>query len=367
MSRTITTSQLLALRLRSHGLVAQGARLSPGEVASRMLAVQAQDLAQGTWALGVRARGSTLRDVDRALDSGEIIRASPLRGTLHLLAGRDLLWLLGITAHRQVAAAGPRMRRFDLDDRALRRARSITESLLGDRTALPRAEYLRGLEAAGIPTGGQRAYHLIWWLAQSGIVCWGPARGPGQALVLVEEWIGDSVELTGDDALRELARRYFAAHGPATDRDFAWWADMPLSDARSAIRLAGADLVDIQHLGVTHWATTRTLDGTEEAGAHHLRMPTTAHLLPGYDEFLLSYRDRSAAMPDGVVDRVVTGRNRIFQPTMLARGRVIGTWRRSDADDRPTADLEPFDELTAHESGAFARSAAAFARFRGAV
>lgn len=221
MSIAITTAQLRALRLRSHGLVAHGAGLSIGEVATRMLAVQAQDLAQGAWALGIRARGSTLHDVDRALERGELIRASSLRGTLHFLAARDLHWLLGITAPREIAAAAPRLRRLDLDARALRRARSVTESLLGDRTALPRAEYLRGLEAAGIATGGERGYHIIRWLAQSGIVCWGPARGTGQGLVLAEEWIGDAAELAGDDALRELAGRYLAGHGPATDRDLA--------------------------------------------------------------------------------------------------------------------------------------------------
>lgn len=364
MSATITTTQLLALRLRSHNLVARGPRLAIGDVATRMLAVQAQDLVQGGWALGIRARGSTLRDVNRALECGDVIRASPLRGTLHLLAARDLHWLLGLTSPREIAAAGPRLRQFDLDDRALRHARSVTESLLGDRAALPRAEYIRGLEAAGIPTGGQRGYHLIWWLAQSGIVCWGPARGTAQGLVLTEEWIGESVELAGDDALRELARRYFAGHGPATERDLAWWAKLPLSTARAAIRLAGTDLTELQHLGMTHWATTQTVDEAADHGVRHLRVPATVHALPGYDEYLLGYRDRSAAMPDEVVDRVITGRNGIFHPTMLARGRVIGTWRRSESAGRTTATIEPFSELTAPDRLTFARSTAAFERFR---
>ncbi|MBK0329984.1 AlkZ family DNA glycosylase [Brachybacterium sp. MASK1Z-5] len=363
----ITTAQLLALRLRSHGLMARGPRLSVHDVASRMLAVQAQDLAQGTWAFGIRARGSALGDVHRALERGELIRASSLRGTLHFLAARDLRWMLGITAPREIAAAGPRLRRFELDDPALCRARSVTEALLGDRTALPRAEYLRGLEAAGIPTGGQRGYHLIWWLSQSGIVCGGPARGTGQGLVLTEEWIGDSVELAGDDALRELAGRYLAGHGPATDSDLAWWAGMPLSQARTAIRLARADLIELQHRGVTHWATARTMDEASDHGVRRLRIPKTTHALPGYDEYLLGYRDRSAAIPEEYVDRVTTGRNGIFHPTVLARGRVIATWRRSDSAGRTTATIEPFRELTAPDSLAFARSAAAFERFHSGI
>lgn len=364
MSVTITTTQLLELRLRSHNLVAPGSRLSIGDVATTMLALQAQDFVQGGWALGIRARGSTLRDLNQALERGEVIRASPLRGTLHFLAARDLRWLLGLTSPREIAAAGPRLRQFDLDERALRRARSVTESLLGDRTALPRAEYLRGVEAAGIPTDGQRGYHLIWWLAQSGIVCWGPARGTRQGLVLTEEWIGESVELAGDDALRELARRYFAGHGPATDRDLAWWAKLPLSDARAAIQLAGTDLIELHHLGVSHWATAQTMG---EAADHVVGLPRiskTMHALPGYDEYLLGYRDRSAAMPAEVVDRVITGRNGIFHPTMLARGRVIGTWHRSEPPGHATTTTEPFSELKPHDSLAFSRSTAAFERFR---
>lgn len=181
------------------------------------------------------------------------------------------------------------------------------------------------------------------------------------------EWIGESVELAGDDHLRELARRYFAGHGPATHRDLAWWAKLPLSEARAAIQLAGNDLIELQHLGRTHWATTQAMDETADHVVRHLRMSTTTHALPGYDEYLLGYRDRSAAIPAEVVDRVITGRNGIFHPTMLGRGRVTGTWRRSESSGRATATIEPFSELKALDRLTFARSTAAFERFCGDI
>ncbi|HEY0253202.1 MAG TPA: crosslink repair DNA glycosylase YcaQ family protein, partial [Kofleriaceae bacterium] len=78
------------------------------EVARHMLAVQAQDFAGSKWALGIRAPGTTVADVDAAFAAREIVRAWPMRGTLHVTLAEDLGWLTSLLAPRVVAGAQKR-------------------------------------------------------------------------------------------------------------------------------------------------------------------------------------------------------------------------------------------------------------------
>ena len=83
--------------------------------------------------------------------------------------------------------------------------------------------------------------------------------------------------------------------------------------------------------------------------------------LPGFDEYLLGYSDRSAAIATENVERVVPGTNGIFLPTIVAAGRVIGIWRRTVANGFTELRPEPFDVLTPMQSCSFD---AAVARYR---
>ena len=99
-------------RVTALRMVAQhigGEELSrPLEVVRRMLALQAQDFPGVKWSVGIRQTGATEVAVETACDAGEIVRSWPLRGTLHLVAGEDLAWLLALTAPRATASAAGR-------------------------------------------------------------------------------------------------------------------------------------------------------------------------------------------------------------------------------------------------------------------
>ena len=69
------------------------------------------------------------------------------------------------------------------------------------------------------------------------------------------------------------------------------------------------------------------------------------HLLPGFDEYYLGYTDRRAFIDPENEDAVVPGANGVFQPTVVAAGRVIGTWRRSNQSRQGVGvELRPFVE-----------------------
>jgi hypothetical protein len=352
----LSTRELRRLRLWAQRIERPEASIE--HALAQLFATQAQDFIQAGWALGLRAAGSTLADLDDALESGAVIRSAPFRGTLHFMLAGDLGWVLGLTSPRAIRGAAKRLRDLGLDDAVLAKAENLTRSALAG-TALTRDEHFAVLREAGIDPSGQRGYHVIWYLSQTAVVCWGPPRGTQQGLVLVDEWITAPRRLEGDEALRELTLRYFTGHGPATVRVFAWWTKLTLASARRGLELASDELTELEYEGTPHWASTAELD--RAAGA---RMSTAVHALPGFDEYLLGYENRAALLDEEHFPRIVPGMNGIFLPMIVAGGEVVGTWRRAERAGGVTVTPDPFGALTPGQEKSFERAAERFARFR---
>ena len=301
-----------------------------------MLAMQAQDFAHASQAICVRTPGCTHTDVLGALAAGDVVRAMPMRGTLHFVLSEDLGWLLALTATRTIASTVARRRALELDDQTLQRAADLTERALSGRS-MGRTEYFEMLVSNGIAVHEQRGYHIIFHLSQLGLVCWGPPHGTQQALVLANEWIRQPRTLTRDESLQELATRYFAARGAATVRDLAWWCKLTLRDAREAVAAASGALDALELDGEMMYAGRGALDLAPPLPRQHIIA------LPGFDEYLLGYQDRSHVLPAEHASKVVPGKNGSFLPIILREGRVVGTWRRGAVGGEP--EIAPFSKL----------------------
>ena len=326
--------EITALRLSAQRIAGSGDLRTPADVARWMLALQSQDLPGARWALGLRLPGSTEADVERALATGEIVRSWPLRGTLHIVAPEDLAWMLDIAARRQATWAAKRRHDLGISDKQLARAGDIAVELMAGGRSVRRDALLAAWEGRGIPTTAQRGYQLLWSLGHAKLIVFGPPDAKQPTFALFEEWVTVHRVLDGDEALAELATRYFGSHGPATDRDLAWWASITLGDARRGIAAAeGLELRDFG--GVGHHLAS----GLEPAASG-------VHALPGFDEYLLGYQDRSAAVAAEFAQRIVPGSNGMFLPTVIVDGEVVGTWKRTDRAALATVELSEFTGLT---------------------
>jgi hypothetical protein len=335
---------------------------NPASVVERLLALQAQDFASAKWAIGVRSPGTTLSDVDAAIDSGRVVRSWPMRGTLHFVPAVDLKWMLQLTSPRLVAGSRTRLAQLDIDEAVVEQARAVAVDALSGGRELGRAEFLAALDTHGIATTGQRGYHLIGQLALSGTLCWGPQRGKQQTLVLFDEWVPSPRRLDRDEALGEFVLRYFGGHGPATLKDFAWWAQLTVADAKVGLAVAGDRLIELAVDGAGHYLPADA-DTGELGAAPVQRSPLLA--LPSFDEYLLGYTDRSFAIDDGSLLRVVPGKNGIFLPLILSSGRVIGTWRQTKSARAVSVEPRPFDGLSARQARELERALVGYARFLG--
>ena len=348
--------EVARLRLAAQRLVGQPAR-SPVEAVRCMLALQAQDYPGVKWSVGLRTAGGTDADVVAACDAGEIVRSWPLRGTLHMVAADDLGWMLDLTAVRATASAAKRRDVLGITLADIERARELAIEAMPGRAALTRAALLAAIERGGVSTGGQRGYHLLWYLAQTGTLVLGPTSGAQQTFARLDAWVASPRRLERDEALGELAARFFTSHGPALAEDLARWSGLPLRDVRRGIAVAGAGLA-VRVLGARSY-----LVGAEVADA--APEPAGLLLLPGFDEYLLGYRDRSAVLAPEHADTIVPGGNGMFRSTIVIDGEVAGTWARRVGARATTVQPEPFGALSPSHRAALARAAERYGRFLG--
>ena len=105
---------------------------------------------------------------------------------------------------------------------------------------MTRAELSVYLKRAKIPADGLKLAYLMMHAELEGVICSGPRQGKQFTYALLEERAPKAKTRERAEALAELAKRYFASHGPATVRDFAWWSGLTLNDARTAASFRSA-------------------------------------------------------------------------------------------------------------------------------
>lgn len=329
---------------------------SGADVVRALGAVQAQDYAGAKWAVAQRTTGRTDSEIERELETGQILRTHVLRPTWHFVVPSDIRWMLVLTAPRVSAMMAPANRRLELDRPVYRRADRVFTKVLAGGNSLTRSELALHLTRAGISgASGQRLGHLMMQAELDGIVCSGPRRGTNFTYALLDERAPATPALTRDEALAELTRRYFTRRGPATPRDFAWWSGLTVSDARRGIALLDSALQRRTIGDSEYWIGT---DSPLPSGRTQ-----SAHLLPNYDEYFIGFRDRSAIgrrVPD---TSTVTGGNALIPHVIVVNGELVGIWRRAFEKDRVVVTLEPHAALTGRESDRVAAEARRFGRF----
>ncbi|HXT69185.1 MAG TPA: winged helix DNA-binding domain-containing protein [Vicinamibacterales bacterium] len=323
------------------------------ELVAWMGAVQAQEYEHARWGLGLRLAGSRVADaIESEISAGRILRTHVMRPTWHFVVAEDLRWMQALTSSRVHSRMAPYNRRLELDAKTMTRAMSIIERALGDGACLTRAELGDALRRARIVVTPLRLAHIAMHAELECVVCSGPRRDRQFTYALVSSRASLGPRLARDEALGELARRFFQSHGPATVRDFVWWSGLTTLDARR-----GADIVR---------ASVRIADGRhyysfESAQpASRAVKAVTAHMLPIYDEYLVAYRDREV-VPHRPTTIMKNGRVVGFQHAIVIGGQVAGTWRTDGRGGAAT--LAPMRRLTAEERESLAMVVRRYSRF----
>jgi hypothetical protein len=281
------------------------------EATRHLLAVQAQDARAARLALRARSASTSAAEVDHALTvEKSLVITWVNRGTLHLIAAEDEPLLHALTTPQLRTSSDRRLQQVGVSPVAARRGIAAIVKALGSQGPMTRGQIRALLERARVPVAGQALVHILFRATLDGLILRGPIVGTEHAFVLAADWLGKRPTVERDRALAELAHRYLVGHGPASDRDLAKWAQIPLRDARAGLRAIGEHLVQ--------WP-----DGLVDLPGKKPQPLPKPRLLGPFDPMLLGWCSRELVLEGA--EGVVTS-NGIFRAIVLVNGRAAGTW-----------------------------------------
>ena len=328
-------------------------------------AVQSQEYALARWSVGMRMAGrggapAVESDVEAAIASGAILRTHILRPTWHFILPRDIMPVMRLTAPRIRLQTSTRVyQQLGLTDRQLARAHDLIGAALAGGRHQTRRELADVLVRGGVSVDGQRLAYIFYAAEFELLVCSGVPQGAKQTYALLDERApegrGDAT-FERDRALAELTRRYFTSHGPATIADFTWWSSLTTADARRGLAENGSKLEKITVDGTDYWWATDTTSGKDDPSP-------TAHLLQGYDEYVVGYRSpRTAITLDGFAPASALSRPPWLHGVFLD-GQLIGWWRRGPVKEGFRVETRLLRDLTTREQSALQQAVERYSRF----
>ena len=348
-------SEISNIRLHNQQIAATNLK-TPKELIGWMGAIQAQDYNQAKWAIGVRMPYLTEAQIESAFNNGEIIRTHLMRPTWHFVSSDNIYWMLELTAKQIKSTTKSRNRDLGLTEAILKRSQEVLVKALEGRKSLTREELSTQLNQAGIKTDGQRMPHILMEAEIDSVICSGAMQGKKQTFALLTERVPIKNILTKDEALSLLAKKYFTSHGPATLPDFVWWSGLPVADARSALEMNKPSLISETIDFETYWFAEPVSIPTS--------LPDSVYLLPAFDEFLISYKNRSAAITIDHHKKAISN-NGVFRPVIVVNGQISGLWKRTIKKDSVLIELVHFRPHSKKEEKLIEKATEIFSHFSG--
>ncbi|MYC01788.1 MAG: winged helix DNA-binding domain-containing protein [Chloroflexi bacterium] len=354
---TLTRRDAHRLRLHAQQLGAGRGGTVPGTVRAAA-AIQAQDRLGEQLGVGVRAAGLTAAQVDHARQvERSVVRNWLMRGTLHLVPSEDLRWMLDLLGEAMDGKALKRRADLGISENDHGKALRFLREELALKGPMTRAEISDAFRSAGLPSDGQATPHLLRSTSLLGVSCFGPERNGDTTHVLIDDWLPQADPPPDPGA--ELARRYFAAYGPATQSDFRWWSGLPAADTRRCLQDASEDLTEVVVDGQRMWMSA---DGADRIGEVLDGPQDVLRALGPFDPYIVGYARRDLDVPDHLLKRVNAGGG-MLRPCVLIDGRLVATWDRRRRARGLTVRVLCFEELTDDAQAQFEAEFSEMGRF----
>ena len=341
-------------RLISHRIVRTKFE-NPQDIAGYFGAMQSQHFEMSQQAIGLRLSGNN-QQVANSINNHEILRTHILRPTWHLVSSKDIRWMLELSAPYVKRKVFSMSRKYGLNDKVLSKCYKGIEKALQNSNYLTRSAIMEELVAKGIITNESSSTLVMMNAELDGIVCNGPMLGKQLSYALLDEKVPPAKSVTKDEALAKLARRYFISHGPATIKDFIWWSGLTAADAKIALEITKNEYDTLELNGTTFF-----FKYTNSIDENISKLPV---FLPAFDEFIVSYTDRSATLTSEIAKQAIT-KNAIFKPTIIADGKVIAIWKANKNKTHIKIEIEYFGKQKQSLLEQIQKSAEKYAEYMG--
>lgn len=320
------------------------------QVVGAMLGVQAENPSQSAWAVATRTTGPARSDLADALADGRVLRTHVLRSTWHYVLADDVQWLQELTGSRVMPVFEQQLR--PVADRLSEFTDAII-AILGERPDRTRGELAEALAERGVELAGQPLGLLLGRLELQCLVCSGVPRDGEHTYALFVDRVLAPRRLDRDEALAEIALRYFTSHGPATERDLMYWATLTLTDVRRGIAAVAGRLASFEHDERTFW---------HAPGAAPASVSPPGHLLQVLDEMYRGYQDSRWVID---ADIAVPRAREAAIGMALVDGQLVAAMKRAVGPKSVTFALRPHRVLGEHELEAITDAAKRYAEYLG--
>lgn len=363
----LTWDQVAGWRLRRHHLHPRATRQGMLDVVADIAGLHAQVLSSAELTLWARTEGLRRDDVRRALwEERRLLKTWAMRGTLHLLPSAEYpLWqaALGTFGHylkpSWLRAFG--VSREDLDRLVAAMDVALDGRMLTREELAIEVARVTGSEDLGDKLRGSWGV-LLKPAAFQGRLCFAPNLGQKVRFTRPDQWLdhGSMDAPASEQALREVARRFLSANGPATREDLARWWGTTTTKAAAMLDRLGEEAVEVAVDGTRAWMLAAHLVEAREA-----EPPGVVRLLPGFDQYTIgATRHAEALLPGPLKERVYRAQGWI-SPVLLVDGRMRGVWRHERKGRTLLVELEPFAPLPAWASRGAEEEAERLAEFLG--
>ena len=302
-----------------HQQIAATTCQSPADVVKCLVAMQAQEFRHAKWAIGLRLQNTTDNVIEKSFNDGAILRTHVMRPTWHFVSPEDIRWLLALTAPRVHAGNKPYYKKFELPPALLRRCHNIMSRSLEGGKCLTRNDLQEILKQNKISAEGPRLAYIMMHAELEGLICSGPRIGKQFSYALLEERAPQKKVFTHDEALAMFLLRYFNSRGPATLHDFTYWSGLTLKEARSGFDSMRNQLQSVKFNSKQYFSGNLNLPGISNG--------QDTFLMPDYDEYGMSYKDRSSLAPDVKKKQSIAQSPSVFNHYVVVEGAIQGTWR----------------------------------------
>ncbi|MDR2085017.1 MAG: winged helix DNA-binding domain-containing protein [Bacteroidales bacterium] len=324
------------LKIRLHNQLLDGYSLKePEEIVSWMGAMQAQALDIAKWALGARLENSSVKTIEDALTDGKIIRTHILRPTWHFVAAEDIHWMRKLSVEKLRAVYISYGKSWGADEDLILKTRLAVTNILEKHDYLYKQEIDEHLKAIGHDVDPHTLSHALSHSELEGIICNGKISGQNHSYALLEKRVLNAKVFIKEEALKQLAFKYFSSHGPATLQDFIWWSGLTATEAK-------AGLESVKNHFISEKINEKIFWMKPDIQIPENKKPS-ALLLPPFDEFVVSYKDRSEIIEKEHHSKVMT-KNGIFSPTIMLNGEIIGSWKKIKKKNKVQVELKFFEK-----------------------
>ena len=332
----MTSKEIILHRLHHHHIYGTH-YTKPEEIVSHLTDIQSQDWSMAKWAIGLRLPGSKEADIELAFNEGKILRTHMLRPTWHFVSPEDIRWIQQLTSARVHAVNAPYYRKFDLDKKIIKKYMDVLIKLLLEETYLTRDEIAIRLAGNRLKTDGPKLAYIMMYAELEAIICSGPRRGKQFTYALMHERAPGAKLKDREESLFALTSGYFTTRGPATIKDFAWWSGLTIRECNEGLSLLGKEFER------TQWNNQEYIfipvDGIK------IKKEFTTFLIPDYDEYGISYKDRSVYHHPRWKQSESLVHPDYFH-AIAVDGYFGGNWKKTTLKNKPVVEIRPFEALS---------------------